>query len=443
MPIILIVATLLTLVAIAGIVYPFKPFGKRRNALLTLIASVVAVGIVAPEPETGASRGAPARTVEKISVPSDPKAKYFVTKMEALSAGMVEISTRREGPSGTSFAVRQVKCGPLLFAYIAEGDLEADLVRNSSPDFSKPVYGSISDVVARFACAKRVVDELVVAERVVTDPISNAASATKVAEARAARRSNLEGETRAAVEALSWGPAKENFLRLVEEGLAAAEFKREIEARMLDLVRPLPSSDRNSNLLGYNFLAVIRPEVIEYEAKVEIYEKAILAELQREVAAQEALRRRAISVLRKKEDRVDGVTWYRHPNAPKYTNSRSTVYLYIGKRGSQRPWLRMQVQYAASEWLFVNDVAAWHDGVKETLVSGSFERDNNSSIWEWVDVTPSEYQILVLRSLAESSEAILRFTGNQYSRDVKFSAGDKKAIREVLAAYEVMLDEAE
>ena len=64
--------------------------------------------------------------------------------------------------------------------------------------------------------------------------------------------------------------------------------------------------------------------------------------------------------------------------------------------------------------------------------------DNNTTIWEWMDVTPDEYQIEVLRSLASAREAILRFEGSRYHRDVKLSAGDKKALREVLEAYEVM-----
>lgn len=100
--------------------------------------------------------------------------------------------------------------------------------------------------------------------------------------------------------------------------------------------------------------------------------------------------------------------------------------------------MRMKVIHTASNWLFVRKVTAWHDGIKEPLVSGIFERDNNSDIWEWVDVNPDVYQLEVLRSLANARKAILRFEGDQYYRDVKLSSGDKKAIREVLLAYEVM-----
>ncbi|MEJ6403494.1 hypothetical protein [Yoonia sp. 2307UL14-13] len=81
---------------------------------------------------------------------------------------------------------------------------------------------------------------------------------------------------------------------------------------------------------------------------------------------------------------------------------------------------------------------AWHDGIREPLISGRFDRDNNTDIWEWRDVTPDSYQIEVMRSLANTDEAILRFEGSQYRRDVTLSEGDKQAVRDVLLAYAVM-----
>jgi len=67
---------------------------------------------------------------------------------------MIEISTRRDGPSGKSFAIRLVQCEPLRLGYIAEGDSEADLVRDPAPKLTQLVNGSISDVVAKHACVR-------------------------------------------------------------------------------------------------------------------------------------------------------------------------------------------------------------------------------------------------------------------------------------------------
>lgn len=203
---------------------------------------------------------------------------------------------------------------------------------------------------------------------------------------------------------------------------------QEIEDQTLKIVRPLPASEVEKNLAGYELLAAIRPENATYTQKVTHYSN-------RKKQARQA----AVARLRRSEDKVEGITWYHHPNEPKHVNSRSTAYLYVGQRGKTgRPWLRLKVQYTASSWLFVENVIAWHDGIKEPLISGRFERDNNSTIWEWQDVSPTGYQLEVLRSLASAKEAILRFEGLQYRKDVTLSARDKKAIREVLLAYEIM-----
>ncbi|MEP1330587.1 hypothetical protein [Pseudophaeobacter sp.] len=334
MELILIVAFLASLVAIAGILYPFKPFGKRRYALFTLIACFVVIGITAPPPKSEE------RNTESTANPSLVAPQRDIATQEPIEVEKIE----------------------------TKEDVEAE------------------------------------------------------------KRSRLEEKIRESVESLQWSKARNRFRTLIISDLATDEFKDEIEARMLELVKPLPASKRESNLKGYQFLAAIRPKNAQYGAKIKSYEAAITT-----------ARQRAVTLLRQDEDRVEGITWYKHPNQPRYLNSRSTAYLYIGRKGAVgRPWLRMKVQYTSSSWLFVKRVIAWHDGIKEPLISGSFERDNNSKIWEWMDVSPSDNQIEVLRSLGNAKEAILRFEGDQYRKDVKLSAGDKRAIREVLAAYEVM-----
>lgn len=422
MELILIIASLASLAAVAGILYPFKPFGKRRNALFTLIACFVVVGVAAPPPESDARNDKYAVTPsqgEPLAIPSDPRANYYVTAMAKRTDGMIEVSTRREGPSGNSFAIRLIQCEPLRFGYISEGDTEADLVRDPSPKLTDLLIGSISDVVAKHACARDNDPQHTITTPELIETEHNADDE---------KRTRLEDNVREFVETLLWSKARNRYRTLSASNLATDVFKDEIEARMLELVRPLPASERDANLKGYQFLAAVRPDKTQYSTKIQSYEEAI-----------NTARQRAVAILRQDEDRVEGITWYKHPNQPRYVNSRSTAYLYIGRKGAAgRPWLRMKVQYTSSDWLFVKRVIAWHDGIKEPLISGYFERDNNSNIWEWMDVSPNDSQIEMLRSLGNANEAILRFEGDQYRKDVKLSAGDKRAIREVLEAYKVM-----
>lgn len=65
------VLALASLVCVAGVIYPFKPFGKRWVALLSLLGCIVLVGVLAP--------GTPAPTQpERAAIPEDD-ARFWVT----------------------------------------------------------------------------------------------------------------------------------------------------------------------------------------------------------------------------------------------------------------------------------------------------------------------------------------------------------------------------
>lgn len=66
-----------------------------------------------------------------------------------------------------------------------------------------------------------------------------------------------------------------------------------------------------------------------------------------------------------------------------------------------------------------------------------------TEIWEWTDIASDDRQVEILRDLASADESILRFAGMEYRQGVTLSSGDKQAIREVLLAYEVMLEDSE
>ncbi|MFN3722858.1 MAG: hypothetical protein ACK4VZ_07440 [Paracoccaceae bacterium] len=260
------------------------------------------------------------------------------------------------------------------------------------------------------------------------------AAATALAEqekAKADAAAKMDKELsfiRAKVDAFELHIARTNLASLNENGDVPEAFRAEMEAKAKVYADSLAQDGPKVALAIYGLLAVIRPENAAYQKKADDHTQQI----QKQAKA-------AIGRMKPKLDKVEGITWLRHPNQPKYTNSRSTAFLYIGTKDGTRPWLRMQVQYAASDWLFVENVVAWVDGAKFPLISGPFERDHHSSIWEWRDVSPDAYHLTVLRSLAEGKEAILRFEGMQYKKDATLSSADKRAILETLAAYEALL----
>lgn len=96
---------------------------------------------------------ATAASAQTIPVPSDPRAAYEALEIRRLPNGNREILTRRVGPLGTSYALREVDCRRNQFRYLGEGDTAEQARRRSSSNvMGALVDGSISWHVSRFAC---------------------------------------------------------------------------------------------------------------------------------------------------------------------------------------------------------------------------------------------------------------------------------------------------
>jgi hypothetical protein len=159
----------------------------------------------------------------------------------------------------------------------------------------------------------------------------------------------------------------------------------------------------------------------------------VRAKAEAERRREEARRKAAVSSMRKKEDRLENVTWYRDKTSPEYSN-RNGFFLYFGERLSQ-VWLRWRVQYRSDDWLFIQSFTVYVDGVPYEYRSVHFERDNDSEIWEWYDTSPSANDLAMIRAVIASKEAVVRFEGRQYRADRKISAEQKRALQRVLDAY--------
>ena len=102
------------------------------------------------------SVGAASASAQPIPVPSDSVALYEALDVTPKPNGLVEILSRREGRSGTTFSLREVDCGSDLFRYLGAGDTRQEAMRReaqNSTALAPLVEGSISWHVARFACS--------------------------------------------------------------------------------------------------------------------------------------------------------------------------------------------------------------------------------------------------------------------------------------------------
>lgn len=112
---------------------------------------------------------------------------------------------------------------------------------------------------------------------------------------------------------------------------------------------------------------------------------------------------------------------------------------YIGQ-SSSKTWLKLQYRYTGDSWIFFDSVTIVIDGEKYTKTFGynEVDRDNDTEVWEWVHVNPTSSDIDMLWKIANSKETIVRFQGDTKHYDMTVSSADKKGIKDVLTAYELM-----
>jgi len=193
------------------------------------------------------------------------------------------------------------------------------------------------------------------------------------------------------------------------------------------VLKPLPASEVETSLAGYRLLAKVTSDKPAYVTKVAEY-------TQKKIDGRSTRVAEILKGYRVETDKFNNLSFYTHASSPRFTNSRSTVYLYIAVN-KDTAWLRMKTTYASDDWLFVDEVQAFADGETSQLTSGDFERDNTSTIWEWMDEKPSDSQIATLQKLAGAKDATLRYVGNTYRDDITLGGADKKAILDVLETF--------
>ncbi|MBT8167627.1 hypothetical protein [Falsiruegeria litorea] len=199
---------------------------------------------------------------------------------------------------------------------------------------------------------------------------------------------------------------------------------------ILSYVRPLPASNAEANRDGYRALAALDPSDPNYKQKANQY-----------AAAVEKKRASILRRMKKQTDEFNGNVFYEHPNTPRYTDTRSYLAVYAGQNGG-RVWLRMRLNYTSDSWLFVENAALNIDGETVRLPYMDWKRDNDSEIWEWIDVTVDANLRATLEKIAASKSTIARFNGRDYYDNVTIRESDKQVIRDMFLVEEVLKSES-
>ena len=99
---------------------------------------------------------ATAQAETKIPSGTGDKGTYFILSNQVIQGRNLVVS-RREGPSGTSFAAREINCGNETYRYVAEGDTAEAMKKNVTTrvqdmTMTPITYGSATYYVVKAAC---------------------------------------------------------------------------------------------------------------------------------------------------------------------------------------------------------------------------------------------------------------------------------------------------
>jgi hypothetical protein len=155
-----------------------------------------------------------------------------------------------------------------------------------------------------------------------------------------------------------------------------------------------------------------------------------------QAAADEARIATATAKMRSQPDEVRGITFYSDKATTEYDDINS-FHLYIGKSAS-RVWLRLRIQYAADDWLFVESFVIKADDQRFDITPDYFdiERDNGyGGIWEWYDGAVERRDVKMVQAVIAASKVTLRYNGKQYYDDREITTAEKQALQNVLDAF--------
>lgn len=258
----------------------------------------------------------------------------------------------------------------------------------------------------------------------------------------------LEDSQQSFDKAESFGAERKYYASIVEYSkvLATDTSRYEIAVERIKALEPLAKEDalQQSQVLASKkkfqdaislidqVLKVAGPDARLTEARSK-YTESRAVQIQAQIAQDKKLRKAALSKMRKTVDSFESMTWYKDYSSPIYSNANA-FYLTFGASGSTKYSLWLKVTYFDDDWLFVNQARVNVDGEIYSLSCSNWERDNNSEIWEWCDISLVDRGMI--EAIIKSKKAVIRFDGDKYYDTRTITSSQKQALLNVLRAYD-------
>jgi hypothetical protein len=122
---------------------------------------------------------------------------------------------------------------------------------------------------------------------------------------------------------------------------------------------------------------------------------------------------------------------YKNVNTP---DVKLNLYFSIRDNSSTAEGLRFVIGFSDDDWLFLENVTFLIDG-KKYIVTGKFERDNDSDIYEWLDKSVDNNINNLLKAIIKASDIKVRYNGKQYYKDAIINTNQVDAIKNIYEAY--------
>lgn len=138
-----------------------------------------------------------------------------------------------------------------------------------------------------------------------------------------------------------------------------------------------------------------------------------------------------------KYDEFKKITWVEHKNIPKYTNSWG-FYTYIGINDDGSIFERLVIRYYGDNWLFVKEILIKADDFT-FQITGKMDRDNDSKVWEWMDVEPDDTQLAMIAAVISAKTTKVRFEGDKYYKDRTLTQNEIKGLKDTQEYYSLLI----
>lgn len=141
-------------------------------------------------------------------------------------------------------------------------------------------------------------------------------------------------------------------------------------------------------------------------------------------------------------DKMEKVSFYTSKNQ-NYLSSRLVAYISLSD--NYMPLLRVKPTYYGDDWVFFESVKVMADDVviyDRLFKRSDVVRDNSGgSVWESADYLASDSELAMLKAIANSKTATIRFSGSERRHDHDITSKERKDINNMIDAYEKLREQ--